>query len=87
MVWIMKNIIVRYFVLIGQHKDNEAVIEYLVEECRDIEWIVHGASIIVVPLFNSVFIKEFPSGLRFILRLLSFSSKLKNGFRLIRYDF
>jgi O-methyltransferase involved in polyketide biosynthesis len=41
----------------------------------------------VVPLFKSVFIKELPFGLRFIVGLLSLSSKLKNAMRLLRYDF
>jgi O-methyltransferase involved in polyketide biosynthesis len=40
-----------------------------------------------VPLFKSVFIKKLPFGFRFILGLLSLSSKLKNGMRLLRYDF
>lgn len=30
---------------IGQHKDNEAVMEYLDTEARDIEWMVHRAGI------------------------------------------
>ncbi|OCT13527.1 NmrA family transcriptional regulator [Paenibacillus pectinilyticus] len=46
MTWIMKNIFARYAGLLGQHKDNEAVIEFLVEEAQDIDWIVHRASII-----------------------------------------
>ena len=46
LIWILKNTIVRYSGLLGQHKDNEAVIEYLVEEAQDLEWIVHRASII-----------------------------------------
>ena len=41
----------------------------------------------VVPLFKSMFIKELPLGTRFLLRLLSLSSKLKNGMRLLRYEF
>jgi len=41
----------------------------------------------VVPLFNSIFIKKLPFGFRFIFRLLRLSSKLKNGFRLLRYNF
>jgi putative NADH-flavin reductase len=44
--WVFKNTVARYGDLLGQHKDNEAVIEYLVEEAADIEWIVHRASII-----------------------------------------
>ena len=44
--WVIRNTIARYSGLIGQHEDNEAVIEYLVEEAQDIEWIVHRAAII-----------------------------------------
>lgn len=46
MTWIFKNTIARRAGLLGQHKDNEAAIEYLVEEAQDIDWIVHRASII-----------------------------------------
>jgi len=46
MTWILKNTMARSRGLIGQHKDNEAVIEYLVEEAPDIEWMVHRAAII-----------------------------------------
>lgn len=41
----------------------------------------------VVPLFNLVFVKQLPFRLRFIIGLLSLSSKRKNGMRLLRYDF
>lgn len=44
--WIMRNTIARFGGLLGQHEDNEAVIEYLVEEAQDIDWMVHRASII-----------------------------------------
>ncbi len=30
---------------IGQHQDNEAVMEYLVEAASDVEWTVHRAGI------------------------------------------
>lgn len=43
--WLMRNTLARFSGLIGQHKDNEAVIEYLVEEAQDIEWMVHRAGI------------------------------------------
>ena len=43
--WILKNTMVRFSGLLGQHRDNEAVITYLVEEAQDIEWTVHRASI------------------------------------------
>ncbi len=41
--WIIRQTLARGFD--GQHKDNEAVIEYLVEEAQDIEWMVHRAGI------------------------------------------
>lgn len=44
--WLLKNTLVRFSGLLGQHRDNEAVIEYLVEEAKDIKWMVHRASII-----------------------------------------
>ena len=44
--WILRNTLVRFSGLIGQHQDNEAVIEYLVEHATDIDWVVHRASII-----------------------------------------
>ena len=46
MFWILKNTMVRFSGLLGQHRDNEAVIEYLAEKADDIEWMVHRASII-----------------------------------------
>jgi hypothetical protein len=44
--WILKNTLVRFSGLLGQHRDNEAVINYLAEEAKDIEWMVHRASLI-----------------------------------------
>jgi NAD(P)-dependent dehydrogenase (short-subunit alcohol dehydrogenase family) len=44
-LWLLRNTIVRWGGLIGQHEDNEAVIEYLVEEAGDIAWAVHRAAI------------------------------------------
>lgn len=44
--WFLKNTLVRFSGLLGQHRDNEAAIEYLVEEAKNIEWMVHRASII-----------------------------------------
>lgn len=44
--WVLKNTLVRFSGLLGQHRDNEAVIEYLTKEAEDIEWMVHRASII-----------------------------------------
>lgn len=41
----------------------------------------------VVSRIQSVFVKKLPFGLRFILRLLSLSSKQKNAMRLLRYGF
>ncbi|SKF60151.1 putative flavin reductase [Mycobacteroides abscessus subsp. abscessus] len=43
--WLMRNTLVRTNGLSGQHEDNEAVIEYLVERAQDIAWVVHRASI------------------------------------------
>lgn len=42
-LWTIRNTIARAY--IGQHEDNEAVMEYLVEAASDIEWIVHRAGI------------------------------------------
>jgi putative NADH-flavin reductase len=44
--WLMRNTLVRFNGYSGQHEDNEAVIEYLVEEAQDIAWVVHRASIL-----------------------------------------
>ena len=44
--WILKNTLSRFNGLLGQHRDNAAVIEYLVEQAPDIEWMVHRAAII-----------------------------------------
>jgi O-methyltransferase involved in polyketide biosynthesis len=41
----------------------------------------------VIPLIKSIFIKKLPFAFRLILVLLGFSSKQKNGMRLLRYDF
>lgn len=43
--WLLKNTLVRFSGLLGQHRDNEAVLAYLVEEALDIEWMVHRASL------------------------------------------
>lgn len=45
MFWLLKQTLVRFAGLLGQHRDNEAVIKYLVENAADIEWMVHRASI------------------------------------------
>lgn len=44
--WVIKNILVRFSGLLRQHRGNEAVIEYLTEEAKDNEWMVHRASLI-----------------------------------------
>lgn len=44
--WILRNTLARFSGLVGQHEDNESVIEYLVEQAQDIEWVVHRAAII-----------------------------------------
>jgi uncharacterized protein len=40
---VVRNTVARSY--LGQHRDNEAVMEYLTEEARDIEWMVHRAGI------------------------------------------
>ena len=42
-LWAIRNTLARGY--IGQHEDNEAVMEYLATEGRDLEWIVHRAGI------------------------------------------
>jgi len=42
-LWAIRHTLARSF--IGQHHDNEAVMEYLATEANDIEWIVHRAGI------------------------------------------
>lgn len=42
-LWTIRNTVARSF--IGQHQDNEAVMEYLFKEAKDIDWIVHRAGI------------------------------------------
>lgn len=42
-LWMLRHTLGRGFA--GQHEDNEAVMEYLVEEAQDIEWIVHRSGI------------------------------------------
>ena len=44
--WLVKNTFARFSGLLGQHRDNEAVIAYLIEQAKDIEWMVHRASIV-----------------------------------------
>lgn len=46
MFWLLKNTLVRFSGLLGQHRDNEAVIKYLAEQAVDTEWMVHRAEII-----------------------------------------
>ncbi|MBL4801572.1 MAG: NAD(P)H-binding protein [Emcibacter sp.] len=46
LMWIVKNTLARYYGLLGQHRDNETVLKYLVEKAQDIEWIVHRAALI-----------------------------------------
>jgi hypothetical protein len=41
--WTIRHTLARSF--IGQHQDNEAVMEYLSKKATDIEWIVHRAGI------------------------------------------
>jgi putative NADH-flavin reductase len=43
LLWVLRNTLARGFN--GQHLDNEAVMEYLEVEARDIDWVVHRAGI------------------------------------------
>ena len=43
LLWAIKNTVARGY--IGQHEDNEAVMEYLSKEADDVEWMVHRAGI------------------------------------------
>ena len=43
LLWTIRHTIARGFE--GQHQDNEAVMAYLAEQARDIEWMVHRAGI------------------------------------------
>ena len=42
-LWAVKNTLARGYV--GQHEDNEAVMEYLVTQADDLEWMAHRAGI------------------------------------------
>lgn len=42
-LWTIRNTLARGY--IGQHEDNEAVMEYLATQAGDMEWIVHRAGI------------------------------------------
>lgn len=41
-LWILRKLSTTYA---GQHADNESVMEYLCEDAKDVEWIVHRAGI------------------------------------------
>lgn len=43
LLWTIRHTVARGFE--GQHRDNEAVMEYLAKEAQDVEWIVHRAGI------------------------------------------
>jgi nucleoside-diphosphate-sugar epimerase len=43
MVWAMRNTVARGHV--GQHEDNEGVMNYLADEAGDLEWMAHRAAI------------------------------------------
>lgn len=43
LLWVFRNTVARSY--IGQHEDNEAVMEYLVDTAYDLEWMVHRAGI------------------------------------------
>jgi putative NADH-flavin reductase len=42
-LWAIRNTLARGYA--GQHEDNEAVMEYLSESARDVQWTVHRAGI------------------------------------------
>lgn len=42
-LWTIRNTVARKY--IGQHQDNEAVMQYLTDSAGDIEWMVHRAGI------------------------------------------
>ena len=42
-LWAIRTTVARGY--IGQHQDNESVMQYLVDEAGDIEWMVHRAGI------------------------------------------
>ena len=43
LLWAIRHTLARGY--LGQHRDNEAVMQFLAEEAGDIEWIVHRAGI------------------------------------------
>lgn len=44
-LWLLRNTLARFGGYEGQHRDNEAVIDYLATEASDLEWSVHRAGI------------------------------------------
>lgn len=44
-LWLLKHTIARFGGFVGQHADNEAVMAFLAEDAKDVEWIVHRAGI------------------------------------------
>lgn len=44
-LWILRHTMISFFGYDGQHRDNEAVMEYLETNAKDIDWIVHRAGI------------------------------------------
>ncbi|KAJ3109997.1 hypothetical protein HK100_003192 [Physocladia obscura] len=62
--WLLRNTLARSGGLLGQHRDNEAVIQFLFHEAQDIEWIVHRAAIIYKGPSRGVLVRsESRSGL------------------------
>ncbi|MDR0834993.1 MAG: class I SAM-dependent methyltransferase [Tannerella sp.] len=69
-------------------KTTGAVNKWAVDDINEVDKLnAKLRRVEAIPLFNSVFIKELPFGHRFVFGLLRLSSKLKNGMRLLRYDF
>jgi nucleoside-diphosphate-sugar epimerase len=45
LLWVLRNTMISFLGYGGQHKDNEAVMEYLELHARNIDWIEHRAGI------------------------------------------
>jgi putative NADH-flavin reductase len=45
LLWLIKNTLAAPATFRGQHRDNAAVMSYLANEAKDIEWMVHRAAI------------------------------------------
>jgi len=69
-------------------KATGATIRWTVDDISEVDELNSKLKRIeIVPLFKSIFIEQLPFGFRFILGLLAFLPKYKNGMRLLRYNF